>query len=124
MSGSVPTLSLPSRPPWDALAVACQLPSALPCPPRCVAGNQDDEALQMAFSKKKVEDRKQWLQGYRPGTFLDHTADTISYSSFVHKVGRRAGRRGAGRTHMSCPCSTDECLHRCKCTGHLALRTF
>ncbi|KAL4420378.1 hypothetical protein ABPG77_002318 [Micractinium sp. CCAP 211/92] len=48
-------------------------------------GNQDGEALEMAFSKKKVDDRKQWLQGYEPGTFLDHTADTISYSSFVHK---------------------------------------
>jgi hypothetical protein len=40
----------------------------------------------MAFSKKKVDDRKQWLQGFVPGTFLDHTADTISYSHFVHKV--------------------------------------
>ena len=40
----------------------------------------------MAFSKKKVEDRKQWLQAFSPGTFLDHTADTISYSQFVHKV--------------------------------------
>lgn len=41
----------------------------------------------MAFSKKKVEDRKAWLQAYSPGTFLDHTADLISYSEFVHKVG-------------------------------------
>lgn len=40
----------------------------------------------MAFSKKKVDDRKQWLQGFAPGTFLDHTAETISYSEFVHKV--------------------------------------
>ena len=41
----------------------------------------------MAFSKKKVDDRKQWLQGFVPGTFLDHAAETISYSHFVHKVG-------------------------------------
>lgn len=103
----------------------------------------------MAFSKKKVDDRKQWLQVRRgrpcagapvlcgqeppvpqvaeatcpgggvarrsctqraaaagtpcamgappcpqnfvPGTFLDHTADLISYSDFVHKVGAGAG---------------------------------
>ena len=50
------------------------------------AGDEDGQALEMAFSKKKVDDRKQWLQGFQPGTFLDHTADTISYSEFVHKV--------------------------------------
>ncbi|EFN59062.1 hypothetical protein CHLNCDRAFT_137783 [Chlorella variabilis] len=48
-------------------------------------GDADGQALEMAFSKKKVEDRKQWLQAFSPGTFLDHTADTISYSQFVHK---------------------------------------
>lgn len=41
----------------------------------------------MAFSKKKVEERKDWLKSYVPGTFLDQSADTISYSDFVHKVG-------------------------------------
>jgi hypothetical protein len=51
-----------------------------------LAGDKDGLALEMAFSKKKVDDRKQWLQGFVPGTFLDHTADTISYSHFVHKV--------------------------------------
>ena len=39
----------------------------------------------MAFSKKKVDERKDWLRSYVPGTFLDHTADTISYHEFVHK---------------------------------------
>ena len=33
-----------------------------------------------------MDDRKTWLQGFQPGTFLDHTADTISYSQFVHKA--------------------------------------
>ena len=40
----------------------------------------------MAFSKKKVDDRKDWLKNFQPGTFLDNSADTISYSDFVHKV--------------------------------------
>lgn len=65
--------------------------------PFCPAGEPDGEALEMAFSKKKVEDRKQWLQSYAPGTFLDHSVDTISYSEFVHKVGwRQAGSAAWG----------------------------
>jgi DNA topoisomerase-2 len=52
----------------------------------------------MAFSKKKVDDRKQWLQGFVPGTFLDHTADTISYSHFVHKVSCVGGLGACWRT--------------------------
>jgi hypothetical protein len=55
-----------------------------------MSGDADGEALEMAFSKKKVDDRKTWLQGFAPGTFLDHTASAISYSDFVHKV-RPAG---------------------------------
>ena len=56
----------------------------LPQPP---AGAEDGEAIEMAFSKKKVEERKDWLRSYVTGTFLDHSADTISYNEFVHKVG-------------------------------------
>ena len=65
----------------------------MPC-----AGTGDGEALEMAFSKKKVDDRKQWLQGFVPGTFLDHTADTISYSHFVHKVSCVGGLGAGWRT--------------------------
>jgi hypothetical protein len=51
----------------------------------------------MAFSKKRVEDRKRWLSNFVPGTYLDQSVDTISYSDFVHKasgLGRGRGRRG------------------------------
>ncbi|KAI7839009.1 hypothetical protein COHA_007248 [Chlorella ohadii] len=48
-------------------------------------GEEDGKALEMAFSKKKVDERKQWLQNFAPGTFLDQSVDTISYSDFVHK---------------------------------------
>lgn len=39
----------------------------------------------MAFSKKKVEERKDWLRNFVPGTFLDHSEDVISYKDFVNK---------------------------------------
>lgn len=40
----------------------------------------------MAFSKKKVDDRKKWLSAYQQGTFLDQSVEQISYKDFVHKV--------------------------------------
>jgi DNA topoisomerase II len=53
------------------------------------AGETDGDAIQMAFSKKAVEDRKTWLSNFVPGTFLDSDAAKISYSDFVHKVRNR-----------------------------------
>jgi DNA topoisomerase-2 len=52
----------------------------------------------MAFSKKRVEDRKKWLSGFVPGTYLDQSVDTISYSDFVHKArGRSTACRSGGQ---------------------------
>jgi len=48
-------------------------------------GPADGSALELAFSKKKVEERKAWLGGCEDGVFLDQTASHISYSDFVHK---------------------------------------
>ena len=53
---------------------------------RCFAGAPDDEAIELAFSKKKIEERKAWLAGFEPGTYLDQSVDQISYSDFVNKV--------------------------------------
>lgn len=39
----------------------------------------------MAFSKKRVEERKEWLRSFVPGTFLDHSASEITYNDFVNK---------------------------------------
>ena len=50
------------------------------------AGDIDSAALELAFSKKKIEERKQWLQGYVPGTYLDMSREHISYNDFVNKV--------------------------------------
>ena len=52
----------------------------------CFTGPPDDEAIELAFSKKKIEERKAWLAGYEPGTYLDQSVDQISYSDFVNKV--------------------------------------
>ncbi|KAI3983053.1 hypothetical protein MKX01_035334 [Papaver californicum] len=46
---------------------------------------QDGEAIDMAFSKKKIEARKTWLKQYEPGTFLDQKEKFIKYSDFVNK---------------------------------------
>jgi hypothetical protein len=54
-----------------------------------------------------------------PGTFLDHTAETISYSEFVHKVA--AGGRGAARAGCSqVRASLCDALQRrnCACADH------
>ena len=45
----------------------------------------DGDLIDMAFSKKRVEDRKRWLTAYEPGTFLDMSADDVKYDEFVNK---------------------------------------
>ncbi|BEJ16333.1 hypothetical protein CspHIS471_0509380 [Cutaneotrichosporon sp. HIS471] len=46
----------------------------------------DDKALiDMAFNKKKADDRKEWLRQFKPGTFLDHDIKQIPISDFVNK---------------------------------------
>jgi DNA topoisomerase-2 len=48
---------------------------------------QDKEAelIELAFSKKKADERKEWLRQYKPGTFLDHTTAKITYTDFINK---------------------------------------
>lgn len=48
-------------------------------------GDGDNQAIEMAFSKKKVDERKEWLSSFAPGTFLDNSAEYISYSDFINK---------------------------------------
>lgn len=48
---------------------------------------QDNEAelIELAFSKKKADERKEWLRQFKPGTYLDHTAREITYTDFINK---------------------------------------
>jgi hypothetical protein len=67
------------------LQPCCTPPLTCAClglPPDDTSG----EYLEMAFSKKKVEDRKRWLSSFVPGTYLDQSVDKISYADFVNKV--------------------------------------
>ncbi|EMG47037.1 TOP2 DNA topoisomerase 2 [Candida maltosa Xu316] len=48
---------------------------------------QGDDAsfIDLAFSKKKADERKEWLQGYVPGTHLDPNITEIPISDFINK---------------------------------------
>ncbi|EPR78948.1 DNA topoisomerase II [Spraguea lophii 42_110] len=46
---------------------------------------EDREMVELAFSKKKTDDRKTWLKNYVPGTFLDNSQSKITISDFVNK---------------------------------------
>ncbi|PGH23606.1 DNA topoisomerase 2 [Polytolypa hystricis UAMH7299] len=41
--------------------------------------------IDLAFSKKKADERKEWLRQFKPGTYLDHTTDEITYTDFVNR---------------------------------------
>jgi len=46
----------------------------------------EPELLELAFSKKKADARKQWLQDFVPGTYLDMSATgDITYDDFINK---------------------------------------
>ncbi|KKK13485.1 DNA topoisomerase 2 [Aspergillus rambellii] len=48
---------------------------------------QDKEAelIELAFSKKKADERKEWLRQFKPGTYLDHSVEKITYTDFINK---------------------------------------
>lgn len=45
----------------------------------------EDELIELAFSKKRADDRKEWLRQHEPGTFLDPTLDVIPIKDFINK---------------------------------------
>ncbi|RPD59439.1 type II DNA topoisomerase [Lentinus tigrinus ALCF2SS1-6] len=45
----------------------------------------DRELIELAFSKKKADDRKEWLRQFRPGTYLDHTQREIPLADFINR---------------------------------------
>ncbi|KAM7265027.1 hypothetical protein ACFE04_002710 [Oxalis oulophora] len=46
---------------------------------------QDDDAIELAFSKKKIEARKSWLRQFEPGTHLNQDLKLITYREFINK---------------------------------------
>ena len=47
--------------------------------------NQDGDAIEKAFDKKRVSDRKAWLNTVNPETFVDHSVKHLRYKDFVDK---------------------------------------
>lgn len=45
----------------------------------------DKDLIDLAFSKKKADNRKEWLRRYEPGTVLDPTLKEIPISDFINK---------------------------------------
>ncbi|WYZ46350.1 hypothetical protein EsH8_IX_000575 [Colletotrichum jinshuiense] len=43
------------------------------------------DLFDLAFSKKKADARKEWLGNFVPGTYLDHSTKSITYTDFVNK---------------------------------------
>ena len=46
---------------------------------------EDDEAIDLAFNKKKADDRKNWLCNYNPQIFVDHNIKELRFNDFVNK---------------------------------------
>lgn len=45
----------------------------------------DRELIDLAFNKKKADDRKEWLRKFKPGTYLDHNIERVPMSDFINK---------------------------------------
>jgi len=46
---------------------------------------EEEEMIDLAFSKKKADQRKTWLGNFVPGTYLDHSTKTLTYDDFINK---------------------------------------
>ena len=45
----------------------------------------EPELIELAFSKKKADERKEWLRQFKPGTYLDHASSKITYTDFINR---------------------------------------
>jgi len=48
-------------------------------------GEASDEGLDLAFNKKRADDRKKWLMRYNRDNVLDYKDPSVPYEQFVHK---------------------------------------
>ncbi|CAE7561257.1 top2 [Symbiodinium natans] len=48
-------------------------------------GQNDDEAFDMAFNKKRADDRKEWINDADDEEFVDHSKDAVTYLDFINK---------------------------------------
>ncbi|MCO5599921.1 hypothetical protein L7F22_054028 [Adiantum nelumboides] len=45
----------------------------------------DRDLIDLAFNKKKADDRKEWLRQFKPGTYLDHSISEVPLADFINK---------------------------------------
>lgn len=45
----------------------------------------DDEAMDLAFNKKNVDTRKEWLSNYYPKIFVDHSQKDLRLLDFINR---------------------------------------
>jgi DNA topoisomerase-2 len=44
-----------------------------------------EDLIDMCFNKKRVADRKNWIEGYNPNVFVNFDVDEMRYADFVHR---------------------------------------
>ena len=47
--------------------------------------DNSDEKIDLAFNKKRADDRKTWLQNYDKNNVLDYTKTNVEYDTFINK---------------------------------------
>ncbi|KAM0750402.1 type II DNA topoisomerase [Meredithblackwellia eburnea MCA 4105] len=50
-----------------------------------VSTDEDRALIDMAFNKKKADNRKEWLRGFIPGTFMNHDVEEVPIEDFINK---------------------------------------
>ncbi|KAI9591804.1 DNA topoisomerase [Syncephalis fuscata] len=50
-----------------------------------VMDEEERPLIDMAFNKKKADDRKEWLRNFKPGTYMDHNVEEIPIADFINK---------------------------------------
>ena len=85
MTGEFVRTALPSyaRPP--ARLSAATHSQTTHSSPRAADPAVEGDVIDMAFSKKRVADRKDWLLAFEPGTYVDYGVDEMAYDDFVNK---------------------------------------
>ena len=43
------------------------------------------ENIDLAFNKKRADDRKDWITNHEEGDYVDHTMPSLTYSDFINK---------------------------------------
>jgi len=48
-------------------------------------GGEDSKAIDLAFNKKRADDRKEWINSYEEGNLVNHNESEVTYKDFINK---------------------------------------